>query len=292
VRTDIKVGIEEEIEFPTKLSVVICTVPERIQFLQSAIVNVMKQNYPCELLIVTDAGYSEYVRDAIPVSVYGSVRLRVLESSGEGLSKARNRGVEASTGDIILFMDDDIILPNPNIFFRVVEAFENDDRLGVYGVQVKPLLYNSIRLKDDYNWVYGCTDDKAVRPVGAFFAVRRECFNVVGLFDEKLGRFGNYLLSGEETELFNRIQKYMGLKVVLDNSVTVYHIIHNRRWRYILRRAFMEGISKARFRNYDYSAERSYLKRYLKDFPLGWIVVGSTLFGFMVGKLWGDWDEG
>ena len=277
---------EEEAELPVKLSVVICTIPQRIQYLQSAILNVMRQNYPCELLVITDAGYSEYVKNAIPLSVYGSVRIRVLDSSGEGLSKARNRGVEASTGDIILFMDDDVVLPNPNIFFKVVEAFENDDKLGVYGVQVKPILYNSTKLKDDYAWIYGCTDDKAVRPVGAFFAVRRECFDVVGLFSENLGRFGNHLLSGEETELFNRIQKYMGLKVILDSSVTVYHVIHGRGWRYILKRTFMEGVSKARFRNYDYSAEKSYLKRYLRDFPTGWVVVGSTVLGFLVGKLW------
>jgi len=47
----------------------------------------------------------------------------------------------------------------------------------------------------------------------------------------------------------------------------------------------MEGISKARFGNYDYSAEKSYLKRYLKDFPVGWLVVGATGLGFIVGKL-------
>jgi len=77
----------------------------------------------------------------------------------------------------------------------------------------------------------------------------------------------------------------MGLKVVIDNSVRVYHIIHNRGWKYVLRRAFMEGVSKARFKNYDYSAEKSYLKRYLKDFPVGWLVVGATCLGFIVGRL-------
>ena len=279
-------SFEEDEVVGTRLSVIVCTTPERKQYLHSVLANILKQNYkPYEVLIVTDAGYSDYVRNNIPLSVYGLLNVRIIESGGCGLSKARNRGVEASCGDIILFIDDDIVIPEPNTFFRVVEAFENDDKLGVYGVQVKPLLYNSVKLDDKYNWIFGCTDYNAVRPVGAFFAVRRECFNVVGLFDENLGRFGKYLLSGEETELFNRIQKFMGLKVVIDNSVRVYHIIHNRGWKYVLRRAFMEGISKARFENYDYSAEKSYLKRYLKDFPIGWLVVGATGLGFIVGKL-------
>jgi len=276
----------EDAEEPIKLSVIICTTPERRQYLHSVLANVLRQNYkPCEIIIVTDAGYSDYIRNDIPLSIYGLLNVRVIESGGYGLSKARNRGVEASRGDIILFIDDDVILPDPNTFFRVVEAFENDDSLGVYGVQVKPLFYNSVKLDDKYNWIFGCTDDNAVRPVGAFFAVKRECFNIVGLFNEYLGRFRKYLLSGEETELFNRIQKFMRLKVVIDSTVRVYHIIHNRGWKYVLRRAFMEGVSKARFKNYDYSAEKSYLKRYLKDFPVGWLVVGATGLGFVVGKL-------
>lgn len=267
--------------FETGLSVVICTTPERLDFLASVLMSVVRQNYLAkEVIIVTDKSYSKYISDCIPAP-----NLRVIESDGKGLSKARNKGVEASTGDIVLFIDDDVILPDPNLFYRVVEAFETDEKLGVYGVQVKPLFYKSVRLDDKYNWLFGCTDDKAVRPVGAFFAVRRECFNVAGLFNENLGRFGKHLLSGEETELFNRIQKHMGLKVVIDNSLKVYHMICNRGWKYILKRAFMEGVSKARFRNYEYTAEKAYLKRYLEDFPTGWIVAGATVLGFIVGKL-------
>lgn len=266
-----------------KLSVVICTTPERLQFLHSAIMNVLRQNYPCEIIIVTDRGCSQVIKESIPISIYESYPIRVVESGGMGLSKARNRGVATSLGDILLFMDDDIVIPNPNTFFRVVEAFENDDRLGVYGVQVKPILYDSVRLKDDYNWLFGCTDDNAVRPIGAFFAARREIFNVVGLFNENLGRKGN-LISGEETELFIRVQKHMGLKVVLDSRFKVYHLIHNRGWKYILKRAFAEGVSKARFKGYDYSAEKKYFFRYLKD-PIGWVVVGATGLGFIVGRL-------
>jgi len=277
---------EEDVEDATKLSVVICTTLERKQYLFSILGNVLKQNYrPYEVVVVTDKGYSDYIRRDVVLAVHGLLNVRVVESGGRGLSKARNRGVEVSQGDIVLFIDDDVVIPDPNTFFRVIEAFENDDTLGVYGVQVKPLLYNSVRLDDSYNWIFGCTDDNAVRPVGAFFAVRRECFDVVGLFNERLGRFGKYLLSGEETELFSRIQKFMGLKVVIDNSVRVYHIVHGRGWKYILKRAFMEGISKARFENYDYSAEKSYLLRYLKDFPVGWLVAGATGLGFVIGKL-------
>ncbi len=267
-----------------KLSVILCTTPERALFLTSALANLAKQNcQPDEVLVVTDFSNGELVEDVIPDTLFDVLNIRVLESSGAGLSKARNRGVEASTGDVLVFMDDDVVLPDANILFRVKEAFEEDEKLGVYGVQVKPIFQNSVKLPDKFNWIFGCTDDKAVRPVGAFFAVRREIFNVVGLFDENLGRKGN-LISGEETELFIRVQKFMGLKVVLDSRFKVYHLIHDRGWKYVLKRAFAEGISKARFRNYDYSVEKRYLLRYCCD-PIGWVVAGATLLGFVVGKV-------
>jgi len=269
-----------------KLSVVICTIPDRLVYLSSLLTNLLKQSYlPDELIIVTDKGQSNQILTAFP-TIPSILRFKVVESNGVGLSKARNKGVEVSIGDIILFLDDDVILPDVNILFRVKEAFEEDEKLGVYGVQVKPLFYNSVKLNDKFNWLYGCTDDRAVRPVGAFFAVRRECFNVVGLFDEKLGRYGKYLLSGEETEFFNRVQKYMKLKVKLDNNLMVEHIVSNRGWKYILRRAFMEGISKARFKSYDMRTERSYLFRYLKD-PIGWMISTATILGYIYAKIRG-----
>ncbi|MHC1610630.1 MAG: glycosyltransferase family 2 protein, partial [Candidatus Methanospirareceae archaeon] len=219
----------------------------------------------------------------IPDEVFEQLNARVIESGGTGLSRARNRGVEASTGDVLVFMDDDILISDANLLFRVREAFGKDEKLGVYGVQVKPLFYNSVKLPDKFNWIFGCTDNNAVRPVGAFFATRREIFNIVGLFDENLGRKGN-LISGEETELFIRVQKFIGLKVVLDNRYRVYHLIHNRRWKYVLKRAFAEGISKARFKNYDMSVEKKYLFRYLKD-PIGWVVVGATGLGYFIRRM-------
>jgi len=273
-----------------KLSVVVCTLPERLVYLSSLLANLHKQTHPPdEVIIVTDEGQSDLIED-----VFSSrssfellrfiLRIRILESGGKGLSKARNRGVEAAIGDIVLFIDDDVVLSDRNILFRVMEAFEEDGRLGVYGVQVKPVFHKSRKLPDKFNWIYGCTDDKAVRPVGAFFAVRRVIFNIVGLFDTDLGRKGKgNLVSGEETELFNRVEK-QGWKVVLDNRFRVHHIVEGATWRYILKRAYYEGISKAKFSGYNYSAEKKYLMRYLKD-PVGWIVAGATGIGFIVGKV-------
>jgi len=267
-----------------RLSVVICTIPDRLIYLSSLLTNLLKQSYvPDEVIIVTDKGQRDLILNSFP-TLQSLIRIRVTETDGKGLSKARNKGISLSTGDIILFIDDDIVIPDTNILFRVKEAFEEDDQLGVYGVQVKPLFYNSVKLDDKFNWIYGCTNGKAIRPVGAFFAVRRECFNVVGLFNESLGRYGKYLLSGEETEFFNRVQRYMKLKVRLDNNMKVEHIVSGVKWRYIIRRAFMEGISKSKFKNYNLTTERRYLLMYITD-PVGWLISLVTVIGYIYGKV-------
>ncbi|MEM0203521.1 MAG: glycosyltransferase [Archaeoglobaceae archaeon] len=259
-----------------KFSVVVATTPNRLSQLLQLIESIKAQDLPPdEVIVVTDKGKKDLIK-------LDDLRIKVVESDGEGLSKARNKGIEESSGEIIVFIDDDVVLPDKDTFSRVLSAFQ-DEKVAVYGVQVKPVPRNSVRLPDQFNWIFGCTDDKALRPVGAFFAVRREIFEKVGFFKEGLGRKSSSLISGEETELFLRVEK-LGFRVLLDNSIKVHHIVSNRGWRYVLKRAFAEGRSKARFKDYDLSVERRYLLRYLRS-PLGLIISSATLLGFIVEKI-------
>ncbi len=256
------------------VSVVVSTIPERRSLLTNLLKSLSKQTMPPDEVIIVSDGYSNLLKGLVRTPL----KVRFLDCSG-GLSSARNKGVTASLGDIVVFIDDDVIIPDETLLYKVRIAFEENPRLGAYGVSVRPLVFNSPVLPDGFNWLYGCTDSFSVRPVGAFFAVRRELFNVVGLFDERLGRNKN-LMSGEETELFQRISK-LGLEVVLDKSNYVYHIICSRGIKYLIKRAFYEGISKAKFS--DLSVEKIYLRKYLKT-PLGWFVLSITGVGYLVGR--------
>lgn len=106
-----------------KISVIISTIPERAIFLSSILSNLARQNYlPDEVLVITDNGKWEGIREIIPDELFPILNLRVLESDGEGLSRARNKGVEASTGDILVFIDDDVVIPDNCLLFRVREV--------------------------------------------------------------------------------------------------------------------------------------------------------------------------
>ncbi|MFN3384711.1 MAG: glycosyltransferase family 2 protein [Archaeoglobaceae archaeon] len=261
-----------------KLSVIVATTPQRLQQLSLLLKSLDSQvHLPDEIILVTDKGKKDLIASELKNS-----RIKIVESDGEGLSKARNRGIMESIGDILIFIDDDVILTDQNVFSKVLDAFQ-DEKIAVYGVQVKPRLKNSVKLPDQFNWIFGCTDDEALRPVGAFFAVRREIFEKVGVFKEGLGRKKSSLISGEETEFFIRVEK-LGLKIFLDSSVKVHHIVTNRGLKYVLRRSFAEGRSKARFKDYDLSVEKKYLIRYLKS-PIGLVISVITLLGFIFEKI-------
>jgi glycosyltransferase involved in cell wall biosynthesis len=90
------------------LSVIIPTY-NRAAFVREAIDSVVQQDYPCLELVVVDDGST----DATPDVVRGfGARVTYLRQLHAGVSAARNRGVAASRGELIAFLDsDDLWLP-------------------------------------------------------------------------------------------------------------------------------------------------------------------------------------
>ena len=92
-----------------RVSVVIPTY-NRADFLHEAIASVLQQDYPHVDLIVVDDGSRDGT--AAVVSGFGTA-VQYLWQENRGVSAARNRGVAASTGDLIAFLDsDDLWLPS------------------------------------------------------------------------------------------------------------------------------------------------------------------------------------
>ena len=81
-------------------------------------------------------------------------------------------------------------------------------------------------------------------PFGLNMAFRKEVFSRVGIFSTKLGRHGNALLSGEETEFFYRVSKH-DLKTLYSPKVMVKHRIPKERTKsaWILSRYYWQGVS-------------------------------------------------
>lgn len=236
-----------------EVSVIISTYSiDRTNYIMSCIESLKRQTLlPKEIILVLDP--NEILIDFYKSRVPNDVKIVISEEYG--LSKARNAGVRNAEGEVVAFIDDDAVA-GKDWLENMVKNYDDPRVVGVGGL-IKPM-WGSGRPKwfpEELDWVVGCsykglpeckTDVR--NPIGCNMSFRKSVFEKVGYFKANIGRFGKKLLAGEEAELSIRIrEKIPKSKIVYDPSVVVYHMVHNSRTnlRYLLRRSFYEGVSKA-----------------------------------------------
>ena len=140
-----------------------------------------------------------------------------------GLSRARNTGFAAARGDIIAYLDDDV-LPRKDWLAVICHEFTTDPQLGILSGRVE--LWNpedlpfSIRRKEqrcEFQELY----DAFSLLIGCNFAIHRTVIEKIGLFDLELGR-GGLFDSAEDSDFFYRAWK-AGQKLVYTPSLFVHH---------------------------------------------------------------------
>lgn len=213
-----------------KISLIICT-RDRAQLLKTCLQSLSQSSIEFHEVIVVDQSSNIAANTPIIEELLPIIRnLRHMPTETRGLSKARNLGIKASTGEIIAFTDDDCIVTR-NWAEAVIQEFKRDkDTRAVYG-KVPPAFVGNqtrkmlaIRLKDNRQEY-----KKLVNPwefqSGNNMALRREVFTEIGYFDELLGP-GAELRNCDDADMAYRILR-SGLKVVYTPEVIIYH----RLWR-------------------------------------------------------------
>jgi GT2 family glycosyltransferase len=164
------------------------------------------------------------------VAVAESFNTRIIRLDRQyGAAYARNRGAEAARGDILLFVDSDIVI-NHDCMEKVVKAFHDhpgiaalfgsyDDEPGCsdFCSQYKNLFHHYVHqtsMEDASTFWCGCG------------AIRREIFIKSGGFDQD--RYSN--ASIEDIELGSRL-KSMGYRILLYKDLQVKHL---KRWTFFL----------------------------------------------------------
>lgn len=215
-----------------KLSVLICT-RNRAKSLASTLERFFAQrfaaDYDFELVIVDNASTDEtrQVAERFLQHPDFASRMFYLPEKKAGLSRARNAGLKAARGEIIVFTDDDVLVTE-NWLDEIHREFAADPNLFVLGGRV---LLARAGLQEVA--VFPATERREIVfpngggvAMGANMAFRREVFDRVGLFDVRLGA-GTFFAGGEDIELFYRALK-AGYKFVYAPNVLVYHD-HDRR---------------------------------------------------------------
>lgn len=234
-------------------SVIICAYTEaRWPTMVGACQEVVRQLRPGdELLLVVDHNPALSARAREHLS-----SVEVVDSEQpRGLSGARNQGVEAAGGDVVVFLDDDAV-PEPGWLQALVEPYVQPEVVGVGGVARPVFLVPRPRwLPSEFLWVVGCSytglplEQKPIRnPIGANMSFRRRAFSCSGGFSTELGRVGTLPVGCEETEFAIRVRRHLPhTTVVQQPAAAVRHDVPAARTtlRYFVSRCWSEGVSKA-----------------------------------------------
>ena len=253
VSQDIRPGVPAAGQRPRTFSALVCAyTDDRWADIERAIDSLRRQTHPVqEILLVVDHNEALLARAR---AAFADVRC--MPNAGQrGLSAARNTGVEAATGDVVGFLDDDAAAA-PDWVERMLAAYVDANVVGVGG-WVDPA-FRAPRpawFPDEFLWVLGCsyTGLPAARgpirnPIGANMSFRRDLFAAVGGFDTGTGRVGKDAAGCEETEFSIRAaQDSPGARIVLEPAAVCRHAVPADRLTrsYFRRRCAAEGRSKA-----------------------------------------------
>jgi glycosyltransferase involved in cell wall biosynthesis len=222
------------------ISVIICTY-NREKYIEESIVSILNQNvinYKVEVVIINNNSTdSTHEICSSLLTKYPSKNIRYYVEKEQGLSISRNRGIELSNGEILVFIDDDAIA-YPHFLQEIINNYSTDLTMQASGGRIYPrfeskepewmskflLPLMSVIDKGNNKKLFKGTS----YPIGANMAFRKSVFNDLGLFNKNLGRNGNNLQGGEEKDFFNRM-KERKMKIYYLPFACIDHIIPDAR---------------------------------------------------------------
>ncbi len=205
------------------VSVIIPTV-NRVNCLITLLKSLQRQSYDNYEIIVVDQ--SEYIdsQKTIAFKSFGK-RLKLISSERRNRSHAKNLGIHNASGDLLLFIDDDIEAPG-DLLETHVAAYQ-DTSVGAVSCRLTeerlPAMKTDRILRVTYygRVVVGYQSDVTcyVRSIfGGNMSIPREVQSLVGEFDTTFG--GTSLL--EEADLSARIGR-VGLNLLFTNRTSAVH---------------------------------------------------------------------
>ena len=162
-----------------KISIVIPTKNEE-SYLPLLLTSIRNQQGVEYEIIIADALSTDETRRI--AESYGA---RVVDGGMPG--PGRNRGAEVATGEYILFLDSDVVLPSPTTLKEMLSEFD-ERKLDVASCMVKPISTKmiDIALHDAYNQYAILTEQVLPHIQGPCMLVRRSTHLAIHGFDEEV----------------------------------------------------------------------------------------------------------
>ena len=183
------------------ISIIIPTLREGA-FLERTLKQFNELTLPHEI-IITDGGSTD---ETLDIARRYTDKITVwTESRRQTFGEAKNAGAKLANGDYLVFIDADVLIPEPQAFFEeLLAAFEKNPKLLGTTVPLKPWLENHSLVDaffcDPLNWFYVISNNvfHSGNSSGEFQMMRTDAFR-------KVGGFGEHLAAGEDNEMFRRL---------------------------------------------------------------------------------------
>ena len=202
-------------EWP-RMSVIVC-VYNGESTIRDCCEGLIELDYPDFEVIIIDDGSTDDT--AAIAAEYG---FRIISTPNQGLSRARNIGLEAADGEIVAYTDGDA-RPDPHWLGYLALSFSSSDHVGIGGWNIAP---------PGDGWIAACVANAPGGPVhvllsdreaehipGCSMAFRAAALREIGGFDER------YRTAGDDVDVCWRLQE-RGWTLGFSPAAMVWH--HNR----------------------------------------------------------------
>jgi GT2 family glycosyltransferase len=217
-----------------RISVVVCTY-NGARTIQETCEALRNLEYPDFEVIVVCDGCTDETVDIVIMYAF-----RVIRVPNGGLSCARNIGMQAATGEIVAYLDDDAY-PNPQWLQYLASAFMHSSHAGIGGPNVAPLddaLVAQCVSHSPGGPNHVLLDDTTAEHIpGCNMAFRKSVLERVNGFD------GQFRIAGDDVDLCWRIQEE-GETLGFSAGAMVWHHRRNRVRAY-LRQQYNYGRAEA-----------------------------------------------
>jgi GT2 family glycosyltransferase len=221
--------------------------------------------FPYEVIVVDNK--STDATKAVTMSLASSTpQLRYVYAAEQGAARARNAGVTAARGTMLVFADDDVTAP-PNWLAALLQTYEtHKDAWCVGGRIVLEMPTEGVPEWFDEPLAF-CLSGLDMGPDvirreypedvwSANLSVKREALQRVGLFHPTLGPQGNQMMYAEDSEMCWRIQRAGGTVYYCGAAMLRHRVPASRLSKaFFRRRAYWIGRAYGllRVRERDYS---------------------------------------
>jgi len=170
------------------ITVIICTY-NGSRTLRDAFEGLKRVEYPSFDVVLVNDGSTDNVAEI--AAGYGAT---VITTPNRGLSSARNTGMEAAKGEIIVYLDDDA-WPDPHWLRYIAETYLSSNHAAMGGPNLSPPLTGDIADCVDNapgGPVHVLTSDRVAEHVpGCNMSFRKSCLQAIGGFDPQFRAAGD-----------------------------------------------------------------------------------------------------